>query len=90
MRGALALQAHLAIPPGDVSVSKKIRIQGHFGVRNATFSNQKWQQTLDKLSARAEGHPNQAGAESQARVESQMSGNIRVGERDVEDPGFGL
>jgi len=86
MRGALALQAHLAIPPGDVSVSKKIRIQGHFGVRNATFSNQKWQQTLDKLSARAEGHPNQAGAESQARVESQMSGNFALGSAMLKIP----
>ena len=79
MRGALALQAHLTIPPGDESVSKKIRIQGRFGVRGATFSNANWQRTLDKLSERAEGHPKQANALDAERVESQMSGSFTLG-----------
>lgn len=79
MRGALALQAHLTIPPGNESVSKKIRIQGRFGIRGATFSNASWQQTLDNLSARAEGHPKQVNAEDAERVASQMSGNFTLG-----------
>jgi hypothetical protein len=79
MRGALALQAHLSIPPGDESVSKKIRIQGRFGIRGATFSNANWQQTLDKLSERAEGHPQQANAVDAQRVASQMAGSFSLG-----------
>src|SRR5437763_11402279 len=79
MQGALALQAHLAIPPGEESVSKKMRIQGHFGIRGATFSNANWQQTLDRLSARAEGHPKQASAVTPERVTSEMSGTFSLG-----------
>jgi hypothetical protein len=79
MRGALALQAHLSIPPGKESVSKKIRIRGRFGIRGATFSNAKWQQTLDRLSARAEGHPKQANEVAGERVVSQMSGSFALG-----------
>ena len=79
MSGSLALQAHLSIPPGDVSVSKKIRIQGRFGIRGATFSNVKWQRTLDSLSARAEGHPKQANNVDAERVASQMSGTFSLG-----------
>jgi hypothetical protein len=79
MRGALMLQAHLAIPPGRESVSKKMRIQGRFGVRAATFSNANWQQTLAKLSARAEGHPKQANAEDAERIASQMAGSFSLG-----------
>ena len=79
MRGALALQAHLSIPPGEESVSKKIAIQGRFGIRGATFSNAKWQQQLDNLSARAEGHPQQANAVDAERVASQMAGTFSLG-----------
>jgi hypothetical protein len=79
MRGALALQAHLSIPPGAESVSKKIRMQGRFGLRGATFSNAKWQQTLDSLSAKAEGHPRQANAADAEKVASQMSGSFTLG-----------
>jgi len=86
MRGALGLQAHLSIPPGDVSVSKKIRIQGHFGIRGATFSNANWQQTLDRLSARAEGHPNQASAGRPEQVASQMSGTFSLGSALIRIP----
>jgi hypothetical protein len=79
MRGALVLQAHLAIPPGTESVSKKMRIQGRFGIRGATFSNANWQQTLDKLSARAEGHPNGPDSGTPEKIASQMAGSFSLG-----------
>ena len=87
MRGALSLRAHLAIPPEDVSVSRKIRMQGHFAIRGATFSNQNWQQTLDKLSERASGHPGKANNVDAARIQSQMSGSFHLAHRllDVRD-----
>lgn len=86
MRGALALQAHLAIPPGNQSVSRKIRIQGHFGIRGATFSNPKWQETLNRMSARSQGHPKQVTAEDLERVESQMSGTFSLAHAAVKIP----
>ncbi|HEX6496958.1 MAG TPA: hypothetical protein VF018_15810, partial [Acidobacteriaceae bacterium] len=79
MQGGLAVQAHLSIPPGKESISKKIHIQGRFGIRGATFSNANWQQTLDKFSARAEGHPKQANAGNAEQVASQMSGSFTLG-----------
>ena len=54
-------------------------VDRRFGVRGATFSNANWQQTLDKLSERAEGHPKQANAVDAERVESQMSGSFTLG-----------
>lgn len=78
MQGALTLRAHLSIPPGQASVSQKIRIAGTFGIRGATFSNAKWQETVDKLSMRASGHPQQANAVDATRVTSQMGGNFAL------------
>ncbi len=39
MRGAMTLRARLQIPPGKVSVSKKVRVQGTFAIRDAMFNN---------------------------------------------------
>lgn len=86
MRGALALQAHLTIPPGKQTVSKKMAIQGHFAVRGATFSNPKWQETLDRMSVRAEGHPKEVSSSDLARVPSQMAGNFSLGHGSLSIP----
>jgi hypothetical protein len=56
-----------------------MRIQGRFGIRGATFSNANWQLTVDKLSARAKGHPKQANAEDAKRIASQMAGSFSLG-----------
>jgi len=87
MDGALTLRAQLTIPPGHVSVSKKMRVEGTFTIRDATFSNPQWQQTVDKLSARASGNPDQAreGAGA-ARVESQMGGSFALADAVLNVP----
>jgi hypothetical protein len=76
LHGAMTLRAHLSIPPGHVSVSQKMRVQGTFAIRGATFSNPNWQQTVDKLSERASGNPEQANAREARRVASQMAGSF--------------
>jgi hypothetical protein len=76
MRGALMLKTKLSIPPGPESVSKKMRVQGTFTIGGATFANEKWQETVDKLSERAQGHPKQANAADAQLVTSQMSGKF--------------
>jgi hypothetical protein len=94
MRGALTLKTKLSIPPGPVSVSKKIRLQGTFAIGGATFSNPKWQETVDKLSERAQGHPKQANPADAQLVTSQMGGKfslanavLHVPELDYQMPG---
>jgi len=78
MQGGLTLRAHLSIPPGHVSVSQKMRIQGTFRIGGATFSNPHWQETVDELSKRASGHPKQANAEDANLVSSEMGGSFRL------------
>ncbi len=77
VEGSLALHATLVIPPGHASVSQKMRVQGTFRVSGATFSNAHWQQTIDNLSARAQGNPKEKGDQASApRVQSEMNGTF--------------
>jgi hypothetical protein len=78
MHGALTLNTKLSIPAGRVSVSKKMRLKGTFTIRGATFANAKWQETIDKLSERAQGHPKQANAVDAQAVTSQMGGSFAL------------
>jgi hypothetical protein len=78
MRGAMTLKAHLEIPPGHVSVSQKMRVQGTFTIAGAEFNNPKWQDTVDKLSERASGNIKEAGPDNAARVQSQMAGEFAL------------
>jgi hypothetical protein len=78
VHGALTLKTKLSIPPGPESVSKKMRVQGTFAVREATFSNTRWQETVDTLSERAQGHPKQANPADAQPVTSQMGGSFAL------------
>ncbi len=78
MHGALTLRARLSIPPGRVSMSRKMRVQGTFTIRGATLSNPKWQETVDHLSARASGNPEQATAANAKGVASEIGGNFAL------------
>ncbi len=60
LRGAMVTHQRLSIPPGKVSVSQKMRLEGSFTITGATFSNPGFQETIDKLSMRAQGRPQQA------------------------------
>jgi hypothetical protein len=86
MQGAMTLRAHLSIPPGHASVTQKVRVQGTFAVRGATFSNPQWQETVDKLSERASGNPEQANAADAARVASGMSGSFALANAMLDVP----
>jgi hypothetical protein len=86
MQGDLALRARLSIPPGHISVTQKMRVQGTFAIHGATFSNPQWQQTVDKLSERATGNPEQANAAEAAHVASAMSGNFALANAMLDVP----
>jgi AsmA-like protein len=76
MRGALALKLHLVLPPGPVSVSRKIRLDGTFAIHDAFLNDAKMQQQLDAMSERAKGKPKMANAQEAEVVGSSVSGRF--------------
>lgn len=78
VRGAMTLRTHLTIPPENVTVSRKMRVQGRFTIHGATFANPKWQEAIDNLSMRAQGHPKESKQGDTPVVASQMSGNFAL------------
>jgi hypothetical protein len=76
MRGALATKAHIQVPPGPVSVSRKMRLEGTFAIHDALLNNEKMQQQLNAMSERAQGNPKLANAQDAAVATSSMSGTF--------------
>jgi hypothetical protein len=76
MRGALALKTHIVIPPGRVSVSRKMRLDGTFAIHGAEFNDPLLQQKVDALSMRAQGKPKLANARDAEVVASSMTGRF--------------
>src|SRR6266851_302434 len=94
MRGALALKTHILIPPGPVSVSRKMRLEGTFAIHGAEFNDAQMQQKVDALSMRAQGKPEQANARDAEVVGSSLTGRfsqadgvVEVSELHYEMPG---
>jgi len=76
MRGALATKVHIEIPPGPVSVSRKMRLEGTFAIHDAILNNVKMQQQVDAMSERAQGKPKLANAQDAAVAGSSLSGKF--------------
>jgi hypothetical protein len=76
MRGSLATKTHIQIPPGPVSVSRKMRLDGTFAIHDALLNNEKMQQQLNAMSERAQGNPKLANAQDAAVATSSMSGTF--------------
>jgi hypothetical protein len=76
MRGVLALKAHIEIPPGPVSVSRKMRLAGTFAISDAMLNNPKMQAQVDSMSERAKGKPHLANAQDAEVVGSAVSGTF--------------
>jgi hypothetical protein len=78
MRGALAWKAHVLVPPGQVSVTKKIVLQGAFAVHDAYLNNEKMQAQMDALSMRAKGKPKEANAKDAEVVGASVTGKFAM------------
>ena len=78
MDGAMTLRAHLTIPPGKVSVAQKMQVEGTFTIRDASFSNPQWQETMNKLSARASGDAEKAKRGDVETVRPSMGGDFSL------------
>jgi hypothetical protein len=94
MRGGLALKMHFTLPPGPLSVSRKMRLAGTFAIHDAFLNDAKMQQQLDTMSERAKGKPHLANAQDAEVVGSSVSGKfsqanavIDVSELNFDIPG---
>jgi len=82
MNGALKLKTKFLLPPGNESVSKKLRLKGTFQVTNATFSNDKVQAKVDELSLRSQNRAREAkdiDKQDPESIESDMKGQFELG-----------
>jgi hypothetical protein len=94
MRGAMALKLHFTLPPGPVSVSRKMRLAGTFSIHDAFLNDAKMQQQVDAMSERAKGQPKLANVQEAEVVGSSVSGKfsqtdavVDVSELNVAMPG---
>jgi len=76
MTGAIRFNTKLVIPPGDVEVMRKMRLDGKFDVDNARFGMAGVQSKVNELSGRASGNP-EAGATKD--VVSDLGGRFKMG-----------
>jgi hypothetical protein len=84
MRGALALKVHIEIPPGPVSVSRKMRLAGTFAIHDAFLNDAKMQQQLNAMSERAKGKPHLANAQDAEVVGSSLGGRFSLADAVIE------
>jgi hypothetical protein len=76
MRGAMNLKAKVHIPPGDISVSRKLQLDGQLHIQQVEFTSPKLQDHIDDLSMRAQGKPRDAktdGSDHKPEVASDMT-----------------
>jgi hypothetical protein len=84
LRGALALKTHIMIPPGPVSVTRKMRLEGTFAIHGAEFNDAQMQQKVDAMSMRAQGRPRLANVRDAEVVASSLSGRFSQADAVVE------
>lgn len=75
MTGAVSFHAKLVIPPGDVDVSQKTKLDGEFTVASAHFSELNVQEKVNELSHRGKGEPDAPPADT---VASDFTGQFHL------------
>jgi hypothetical protein len=75
MTGALVLKARMVLPPGNVDVVKKLRLNGTFTLATARFTNLDVQKKIEELSERSRG---QVSAVRNEHVTSDFTGSFKL------------
>ena len=75
MTGGVAFRARLIIPPGDIDIAEKMKLDGEFTATSAHFANIDTQEKINKLSHRGEGDPKAPPDET---VASDFAGQFRL------------
>ncbi len=79
LTGFVSVRQKLSIPPGKETVAKRMKLDGSFTVKQATFGNPAMQQKVDEMSMRAQGQPKSANAQNATLVLSMMTGQFVQG-----------
>lgn len=66
MTGQVKVRAQMDLPPGEASVTDRLRLQGAFELTGAHFTSDKIQSKVDELSLRGQGKAGQANQEGAA------------------------
>lgn len=77
MTGALTLHTKLEVPPGKETVTRKLRMQGHFWVTGAHYTDPKVQDRIDELSLRGQGHARQAQRDKELNIEANIASDMQ-------------
>ncbi len=79
MTGNLMLHTKFFLPPGQQSVTDKLRLDGNFAIKDAHFTTESIQKKVDELSLRGQGHADQAKEGVRPNTASDMSGKFNLG-----------
>lgn len=85
LRGDLATDCQIHIPPGAASVTRRMRLDGNFSIAQGTFANAHLQQQVNELSQRAQGWPERANQWAPA-VASTMQGDFQLADEVMHVP----
>ena len=80
LTGGVNFRARMAIPPGDIDIAQKLRLDGAFDITQSEFSNLSVQEKVDALSHRASGDPK---ASPDDRVASNFRGRFHMKDGDI-------
>jgi hypothetical protein len=87
MNGGLQLSTKFVLPPGDVDVVKKLRLDGKFALSGARFTNAEVQQKIVELSRRSSGKVGDKAEEvDPARVTSGFDGRFKLADSRLDIP----
>lgn len=74
MTGPVEMNTRLSIPPGNASVTDRLRLDGTFHVLRAHFTNRKVQDKLDTISLISQGKPKEAHEHLEETVPTDLRG----------------
>lgn len=80
LTGGVNFRARMVIPPGDVDIARKLRLDGSFDISQSEFSQLSVQEKVDELSHRASGDPK---ASPDDRVASNFHGRFNMKNGDI-------
>ncbi len=78
LTGTVAVKAHLLIPPAQLSVEQRMKLDGTFQLTNTRFTSDKIQGRIQQLSLRGQGRPEDLKTEDPTLVRSEMHGSFHM------------
>lgn len=78
MTGALWCKATLHIPPGHEPLHMRMKLDGSFRLEDGQFTSDKFQQRVQELSLRGQGHPDQVKKADPKDVSSEMQSDFHI------------